>query len=58
MEPALAPGPYRELATPLVDDPVPVRAVGPAGPGADRRGHHRDVFAEGRCWLAGHRDGS
>jgi hypothetical protein len=43
---------------PVLDDPIPVGAVGPAGPGADRRRHDRDVLCEGRNVRAVLRDGS
>ncbi len=33
-------------AAPVLEDPVPVRPVGPAGPGAHRRRHHRNVLGE------------
>ena len=40
----------------MLEDPVPVRAVRPPGPVADRRRHDRDVLGEGRHRLPRLRD--
>ena len=50
-------GLIQTAVTAVLDDPVPVRAVRPAGPRADRRRHDRHVFGEGRHLRAGLRDG-
>ena len=50
-------GRNQAAAAPVLDDPVPVRAIRPAGPGADRRRHDRDVLGEGRHLRAGLRGG-